>query len=44
MELSAGPDDEPALVAGKETRRGNETLCSSPKLIISPTRPKQKLH
>jgi len=44
MELSAEPDNEAALLAGKETRRGNETLCSNPKLIILPTHPKQKLH
>jgi len=34
MELSAEPDDEAALLTGKETRRENETICSSPKLII----------
>jgi len=44
MELSGEPDDEAALLAGKETRCGNETLCSNPKLIIFLTRPKQKLH
>jgi len=44
MELSVEPDDEAALLARKETRRGNETLCSNPKLIILPTCPKQKLH
>jgi hypothetical protein len=44
MELSDELDDEAALLAGKETRRGLETICSSPKLIIEPTRPKQKLY
>ena len=44
MELNAKPDDEAALLAEKETKRGNETLCSKPNFIILPTRLKQKLH
>jgi len=44
MELIIESDYEAALLAGKETRRGNGTLCSNPKLIILPTCPKQKLH